>query len=404
MGKLTAIFVRKAPTGRHLDGQGLYLVVDDAGRRYWQYRYQRAGRERGMSLGSADDVALADARKAHAAARALLLDGKDPLEERDRTKLDLTRRFADVAEGYIADHEARWHGPRSAQQWRGSLRDYAYPRIGKVPVAEIGVQHVLKVLKPIWGKGEGKLPETASRVRGRLEAILDYAAAMGWRTGPNPAIWRGGLRSLLPAKSDLHTTRHYAALDWRDAPEFMAKLGALHRAGMASLALAFLVYTAARSGEVRGATWDEFDIQAKVWTIPAGRMKARREHRVPLAEPAMAILQVLAPVKSDSPLVFFGIKPGKPLADVTLKDQMRRLGFGDKTVHGWRSCFRDWAADTGKPSDLAEAALAHVAGNAVVQAYQRSDLLDARRVLMDAWAAYLLKPRADVVPLRPAIA
>ena len=180
------------------------------------------------------------------------------MEERDRTKLDLTRRFADVADAYIADHEPGWRHPKSVVQWRGSLKNYAYPLIGKMPVAEVEVQHVLKVLRPIWGKGDGKKPETASRVRGRLEAILDYATAMGWRTGPNPAVWRGGLKSLLPAKSDLHATRHFAALDWREMPAFMAQLR--ERDDMGARALAFAILTAVRSGEVRGARWDEIDM------------------------------------------------------------------------------------------------------------------------------------------------
>jgi integrase len=382
MGRLTATAVRGLRLeGKYLDGQGLALVIDRAGRRYWQYRYQRAGRERAMSFGSADDVTLADARKLHAEARAVLLAGRDPLEERDRTKLDLSRRFADATEGYIADHEAGWRGPKSAQQWRGSLRDYATPLIGRVPVAEIDVQHVLKVLRPIWSVR----PETASRVRGRIEMILDYASAMGWRTGPNPAIWRGGLKPLLPAKANLHTAEHYAAMDWRAMPAFMAEL---HQqpGGMGGLALAFLIYTAVRSGDARGAVWAEFDLAQKLWVIPAGRMKARKEHRVPLSQPAMDILRMLADVRTGD-LVFFGTGRDRPVADVTLSGQLRRLGHGDVTVHGFRSTFRDWCADTGKPADPAEAALAHAPASRVVAAYQRSDLLEARRGLMEAWAA-----------------
>ncbi len=402
MGRLTATAVRGLRTkGKYLDGQGLVLVVRHTGQRYWQYRFQRGGRERVMSFGSADDVTLADARKLHAEARALLLVGKDPLEERDRVKLDLTRRFADVADAYIAAHEPRWRSPISARQWRGSLRDYAHPLIGKVPVAEIGVQHVLKVLRPIWGKGEGKKPVTASRVRSRIEIVLDYASAMGWRTGGNPAIWRGSLKSLLPANSDLHTVKHHAAMDWRACPEFIAKLRQ-RPAGMGGFALTFLVYTAARSAEVRGATWDEFDLQAGIWTIPADRMKARKEHRIPLSQPAIDILRMLIELRTGA-LVFPGNRPGRPLGDTTLKDQLRWLGHGDVTVHGFRSSFRDWCADTGKPSDLAEAALAHTPASGVVRAYQRSDLLEARRGLMEAWATFLSRPAGVVVPLRTAV-
>jgi integrase len=396
MGRLTAAAVRGLRTeGRYLDGQGLALVVNRADQRYWQFRFQRGGRERVMSFGSADDVTLADARKLHAEARALLLAGKDPLEERDRTKLDLTRRFADVAEAYITDHEARWRSPRGASQWRNSLRDYVHPVIGKVPVAEIGVQHILKVLRPIWGKGQK--PDTARRVRNRLEIILDYAAAMGWRTGANPAIWRGGLKPLLPATSDLHTAEHYAAMDWREMPPFMGRLR--RRDGIASLALTFLIHTASRSGEVRGAIWDEFDLQAGIWTIPASRMKAHREHRVPLSQPAMDILRMLAGIRAGD-VVFVGSRRGRLLCDVTLKNQLRRMGHGDVTVHGFRSSFRDWCADTGKSESLAEAALAHSSGSKVVQAYRRSDLLEARRGLMEAWADFLTRPMGVVVPLR----
>ena len=394
MGRLTATAVRGLRAeGRHLDGQGLALVVDRAGRRYWTYRYQRAGRERSMGLGSADDVSLADARKLHAEARALLLAGKDPLEERGRAELDLTRRFEDVSTAYVTAHEARWHGAKTAQQWRSTLRDYVHPLIGKVPVAEIGVQHVLKVLNPVWNTK----PDTARRIRARLEFVLDYAFAMNWRQGPNPAIWRGSMKSLLPAPSDLHTTQHHAALDWRECPAFMARL--CERDSTASLALALLILTAVRSGEVRGARWDEIDLGRAIWTIPADRMKAGREHRVPLSPAAMEIVRKLAEMRSGD-LVFPGVVRGHPLSDVTLKNQLRQLGYGTVTVHGFRSTFRDWVADTGKPADLAEAALAHVSGSAVVRAYARSDLLEARRALMSAWADFLTN--AVVVPLRAA--
>ena len=277
MGTLTTVAVRGLRTeGKHLDGQGLALVIDRAGRRYWQYRYQRAGRERVMSFGSADDVTLAAARKLHAEARALLLAGKDPLEERDRAKLDLTRRFAEVAEAYITAHEPRWRGPHSARQWRANLRDHVYPAIGKMPVAEIDVHHVLRVLKPIWGKKQ----VTASRVRSRIEMVLDYATALGWRTGANPAVWRGGLRSLLPAEADLHTVTHFAALNWCDMPALLVELGACD--SMPARTLTFLIYTAARTAEARGAVWSEIDLDRALWTIPPARMKTGREQRIPL--------------------------------------------------------------------------------------------------------------------------
>jgi integrase len=267
-----------------------------------------------------------------------------------------------------------------------------------MPVENIGTEHVLACLRPIWAE----IPETASRVRSRIELVLDYAAALGWRTGVNPAMWRGGLKALLPAKGKLRTTRHYAALGWRDAPSLVQRLLS-QPGGMGTLALAFLILTAARSGEARGATWSEIDLVTATWTIPAERMKAGREHRVPLSGPAIDLLRMLAMVRTASPLVFFGVgSDGRPVADVTLKDVLRRLGHGDVTVHGMRSTFRDWCADNGRPWDLAEAALAHLPASKVVQAYQRSDMLEQRRGLMAEWASFLTRPSANVIPLRAA--
>ena len=265
MGTLTAVAVRGLRTeGKHLDGQGLALVIDCAGRRYWQYRYQRAGRERVMSFGSADDVTLAAARKLHAEARAATRR-QGPLEERDRAKLDLTRRFAEVAEAYITAHEPRWRGPHSARQWRANLRDHVYPAIGKMPVAEIDVHHVLRVLKPIWGKKQ----VTASRVRSRIEMVLDYATALGWRTGANPAVWRGGLRSLLPAEADLHTVTHFAALNWCDMPALLVELGACD--SMPARTLTLLIYVP-QLGRQRRA------VRSGARSISIGRYGRSRRH------------------------------------------------------------------------------------------------------------------------------
>jgi integrase len=350
-----------------------------------------------MTFGNADDVSLAEARKVHAEARALLLRGLDPLDERGKTKLDLSHHFSDVAKVCIAAKAQGWRSPRWANEWRNTLRDYAMPVLGKMPVAEIGVEHVLKVLGPLWKEK----PDVARRLRLRLETVLDYAKAAGWRAGENPATWRGNLKHLLAARTKVSLV-HYAALDWRDAPELMAKLSP--SAGVAERCLRFLLLTATRSGEARGCRWDEIDLDAAVWTIPAGRMKAEREHRVPLSKPALAILDELAAVRTGS-LVFpsrYHMPPpasGK-LASSTLPDVLRRIGHGEITVHGFRSTFRDWCGDTAKPADVAEAALAHQTGNAVVRAYARSDLFERRRVLMDQWADYLTKPPAQVVPLR----
>jgi integrase len=396
--RLTAATVKGLRTeGRYLDGQGLALVVNRADQRYWQYRYQRGGRERVMSLGNADTTTLVEARKLHAEARALLLAGKDPLEERDRAKLDLTRRLADVADAYVAAHEARWRSPKTARLWRSHMRDYIGPLIGKVPVAEIEVQHVLKVLRPIWNTK----PVTAGKLRADLETLLDYASAMRWRTGANPAVWRGSMKSLLPAVPALHTTTHHAALDWRAAPAFMTALRA--RDSMAARVLQFIMLTAARTTEVRGATWSEIDLQQGVWTIPAARMKGGKEHRIPLSAPARDIVRVLADLRTTGDLVFPGFSRDRPLADVSLKRELCRLGQGACTVHGFRSTFRDWAAETtAHPNHVVELALAHAIGNAVEAAYRRGDLIEKRTALMADWATYLAKPEADVVALRAA--
>jgi integrase len=396
MGKLNARAVQGHRTqGRYADGDGLSLIVDKAGRRYWVFRFMRDGRSRTMSLGNADVMTLAEARAAHQGARRLLLAGTDPLDARATAKVPPPERhtFGEAAESYIGDHRAGWRGPRVAEQWRQSLADHA-KRLSAMPVEAIGIEHVLAVLRPIWPE----IPETASRVRSRIELVLDYATALGWRSGPNPAMWRGGLKALLPAKGKLHATTHYAALDWREAPGLMAALRE-RTTGMGTLCLRFLMLTACRSGEARGARWDEIDVVNRIWTIPANRTKQGRPHRVALSEPALDILTLLAGVRTEKPLVFFGTGSGlHPLADVTLKDVLRRLGHGDVTVHGMRSCFRDWCADTGRSAELAEAALAHLPASVVVQAYQRSDLLEPRRGLMSAWATYLTMP-AEVVRL-----
>jgi integrase len=398
MGKMTAATVRglREP-GRHADGHGLSLLIDRAGRRYWTYRYMLSGRSRTMTLGNADAMTLAEARSAHTDARSLVLKGRDPLAAREAAKAPPPRQhsFGEAAAAYIANHRAGWRGPRVAEQWRQSLADHARKLTDK-PVAAITTEDVLKVLLPIWAD----LPETASRVRSRIELILDAATALGWRQGPNPAMWRGGLKAVLPSKGTLRKTKHYAALDWASAPALMAALRE-RTTGMGALCLRFLMLTACRSGEARGARWDEIDMVNRVWTIPAGRTKQGRPHRVPLSQPATDILAMLAEVRTESPLVFFGTGSGlRPLADVTLKDALRRLGHGDVTVHGMRSCFRDWCADHGKSAELAEAALAHLPASMVVQAYQRSDLLDARRGLMDAWASFLTAPPAVVIPFK----
>jgi integrase len=395
MPRLTASRVRglRMP-GRYSDGHGLVLHVVSSEKRYWMFRYQRAGRARLMSLGNADVLSLAEARNLLAQARALLARGVDPLDEREHAKERArpTISFSDAAERYIAAHKAGWR-PRGEQHWRQSLVLHVMPHFGARPVASVSVEDVLRALTPIWVE---KNP-MAVIVRSRIELVLDYAEARGWRSGENPARWRGKLRHLLPRPGKVHRIEHRAALPWQEAPALFAALSAEN--GMASRCLAFLILTAARSSEARGCRWSEIDLDAALWTIPVARMKSGREHRVPLPNAAMAILTELYAVQTGD-LVFFGNVRGRPVADTTINKMLRRLGHDGFTLHGFRSTFRDWCADAGKPGDLAEAALAHVTGSAVVRAYQRSDLLDARRSLMQAWADFLTRAAADVVPLR----
>jgi integrase len=397
MAALTAAVVRglRAP-GKYRDGHGLMLHVVGEGKRYWIFRYQRDGRERTMALGNADVLSLADARRLHTEARALLAKGIDPLAKREQAKAEKapTVSFGEAAERYIMAHRAGWR-PRGEQHWRQSLALHVLPVFGRKPVGQVNVDDVLRALQPIWVSKTSM----ATIVRSRIELVLDYAKAHGWRSGENPALWRGNLRSLLPPPGKVHRVEHRAALPWQDAPALMKRLR--EAPGMAAMALRFIVLTGCRSGEARGATWDEIDPVAGLWSLPAGRMKAGQPHRVPLSDAALELLEPLAGLRQAA-LVFFGQARGRPLCDVTLKNLLRRLGHGDITVHGFRSTFRDWCADHGQPADLAEMALAHTVGSAVERSYRRSDVLERRRRLMEAWAAFLTREPADVVPLRAA--
>jgi integrase len=385
--------------GHYTDGNGLVLHVVAPSRRYWVFRYKRDGRERSMALGNADLLSLAEARKLHAEARLLLARGVDPLDARRQAKAQRAKTisFSDAASAFIDAHRSSWRG-RGASQWRQCMADHVLPVFGRKPVGDVSIEDVLRALRPIW---QTRTP-TAVIVRSRIEMVLDYARAHGWRAADagNPATWRGNLRSLLPPPARLHTVAHHAALPWRDAPALFDRLRA--ESSIAARCLCFLMLTAVRSSEASGARWDEIDPDAAVWTIPASRMKMKKLHRVPLSEPACGILRELAKLRLCD-LVFYGHKArrvGAPMCGASLKAVLRRLGHGDVTVHGMRSTFRDWCADTGKSWDLAEQALAHVTGSAVERAYRRSDLLDARRVLMQQWADFLTREPAQVVPLR----
>lgn len=393
--------------GLYGDGAGLALHVGPTGSKSWVLRYMIDGKAREMGLGPLHVVGLADARKLAAKARWLIrVDGVDPLEarhaERVARRQDAARgvTFQACAAKYIAANRVGWKNAKHALQWGVSLATYAYPVIGEMSVTAIDTGDVMRVLEPIWTAK----PETASRVRGRVETVLDYAKAHGWRAGENPARWRGHLQNVLPARTKVARVEHHAALPWQDVGAFLVALRS--QDDITARALEFAILTAARTGEVLGACWGEVDLQAAVWTVPAARMKGGREHRVPLSDAAAGVLRDMARLRTDDSLatfVFPGPEHGKPLSSMSLFWLLRRMKRGDVTVHGFRSSFKDWAAETGQPSDVSEAALAHALGSKVQAAYQRGDLLERRRRLMDAWSAFCGRTASatgEVVELR----
>ncbi len=393
--------IKDRPPGRHGFGDRLWLEV--AGGRTWSFRYMVQGRARAMGLGSWPTVTLPMARAKVAAALALIEAGKDPIDERRKVKagedLAQARRvtFADAAEAYITGHEAAWRSPKSAPQWRASLKTYAAPIIGRLPVADVATGDVLKVLRPIWQVK----PETAVRVRGRLEAVLAAAIAQGWATEPNPARWHNHLQMVLPPRSKVAPVTPHPALDWRDMPGFMA--GLQEQDGFGALALEFTILTAARSGEARGATWDEIDLKEALWRVPASRMKANRPHTVPLSAPALGVLHKAAALRGTGDFVFPGMKPERPLSDMSLLAVLKRIGRADITPHGFRATFKTWASDkTEEPREVIEASLAHVVGDRAEQAYQRGTWLERRRKLMDAWGRYCDGQASEALEFRKA--
>lgn len=393
--------LRTLGPGMHGDGGGLYLRVIPSGGRSWVFRYSLNGRRRDMPLGSLDTFTLSDARERARQARQQVADGIDPIDARAATKAEAAkpkpgRTFEAVAQRFIAANEPGWRNEKHVLQWRSTLATYILPIIGTLDVDEIETSHVLEILSPIWSTK----PETASRVRGRIEAILDAAKVQGLRKGENPARWRGHLSALLPAKRKVRRVKHHASLPYPEMPGLWPRLEAAD--GMSAWALRFAILTATRSGEVRGALWSEIDLDAGLWTIPAERMKAEKEHRVPLSEPALAILRTMQGIQTCD-LVFPGRRK-QALSDMALAMVLRRMQL-DVTVHGFRSSFRTWVAEeTSIPVDIAEAALAHTPPNAMIEIYQRGDLLKRRRQLMDAWAAFVTTPAAgsNVLPLRRA--
>jgi integrase len=402
LNRLSAIEVRGLNRGgMYHDGGGLYLQVSGRGAKSWIYRFMLDGRGREMGLGPLTTISLAEARKRAAECRKLRLDGIDPIEtrreQRSRRRLDAARAmsFDKCAAAYIDAHKAGWRNPKHAKQWPSTLEAYASPVFGSLPVHTIDVGLVMKAIEPIW---QSK-PETASRLRGRIEAVLDWATVRGYRKGENPARWRGHLDKLLPARSKIRKVEHHPALPYAEIAEFIEALR--RQEGIAARALEFLILTAARTGEVIGSQWDEIDLQDKVWVIPGTRMKAGREHRVPLFGAAHSILARLREVR-ESDFVFPGGKKGKPLSDMAMLKLLKRMGRDDLTAHGFRSTFRDWAAEcTNFPRDVVEMALAHTIESKVEAAYRRGDLFQKRRQLMEAWARFCLKIRAqpEILPI-----
>ena len=398
IGRLTALKVEKAKKpGMYADGGGLYLRVTPEGARNWVLRFMLDRRPRWMGLGPLALYGLAEARARALDARRKRHEGIDPIEARRagraRQQLDAAKAvtFKQCAESYINSHRAGWRSDKHAGQWGATLATYAYPIIGTLPVQAVDTGLVLKALEPIWAAK----PETASRLRGRIESVLDFAKVRGYRDGDNPARWRGHLAKLLPARSKVRAVEHHSALPYPDLPAFLATLRT--QEGIAARALEFLILTGARTGEVIGAQWSEIDLLDKTWTVPAARMKAHREHRVPLSPRALAILSEIQAAARDGGFVFAGGKAGRPLSNMAFLMLLRRMGRADLTAHGFRATFKTWASErTSFQNEIIEASLAHVTGGKVEQAYMRGDLVEKRRRLMQQWATYCTAdPKAE---------
>lgn len=393
LNRLKALEVeRKKAPGYYADGGGLYLQVSPAKTKSWIFRYALDGRSREMGLGPFPETTLARAREKAGEARSLLKDqGKDPIEERRARKAaeaaERARRvtFEDAATKYINGHKAGWKNAKHGDQWNNTLKAYAYPVLGALPVQEVDTEQVLKVLEPIWTTKT----ETATRVRQRIESILDWAKTRGHRSGENPARWRGHLENTLPKPGRVQKVQHHPALPYAEIPAFMKELKGYD--GVGSAGLQFLILTAARTNEVAAARWSEIDLDGRVWTIPEDRIKARKEHRVPLTEPALVILEAMKKLSTDD-YVFPGGKKDRSLSNGAFLALLKRMKRTEITAHGFRSTFKDWASETTSfPDDVSEAALAHTVRDKTKKAYKRGDLFDKRRKLMDAWAKYCAK-------------
>lgn len=392
--------------GMHCDGGGLYLCVTPPSASSWVYRFMLRGTRREMGLGAYPELSLDTARALAADARSKAKSGLDPLKERESQRasqsLEKARAitFQQCAAEYIAAQSGKWRSAKHEAQWSSTLAAHVYPKIGDLPVATVDRQLVIRVLEPIWKT----IPDTATKVRGRMEAILAYAGVRDYRTGPNPAQWRGVLDKVFPTRTQIRPTVHFAALPFKKLPAFVAKLE--EEEGDVANALMFTILTAARTGEVIGAQWSEIDLEEGIWTVPGKRMKTGREHRVPLSRHAVAVLRKQHKATGGTGYVFKGRNLKKGLSNMTmLKLLKERMGYANLTVHGFRSCFRDWAEEeTAFPRSVTEAALAHTVGDKVEAAYRRGDLFDKRRKLMEAWTRFCTTPVAagNVIPLKRA--
>lgn len=394
--RLTAHTVRKVTDrGLHADGAGLYLQVTPSGGKSWVFRFTLDGRTRDMGLGPVHTIGLPAARAAAAECRRLRLNGSDPIEHRRRTReaaraeAAKAMTFGEAAEAYISTYGAAWRDPKHRARWRSTLSTYANG-LCSVPLHAVDTAKVLRVLEPIWVE---KI-ETANRVRNRIEAVLDWANARGYRQGDNPARWREHLEKLLPARTKVRRVVHRPALPYQQLPAFVAKLQ--FQPGSSAKALQFAILTATRTSETLGARWSEVDLDRATWTIPAARMKAQREHRIPLSSPALRLLAEQRE-QSQGDFIFAGRAGG--LSNMALLSLLKRMGRSDITTHGFRSTFRDWAAEqTDFPREVAEMALAHAVSNKVEAAYRRGDLFDKRRQLMNDWGAFTGLPMHERSP------
>ncbi|CAM8846180.1 Integrase [Burkholderia pseudomallei] len=391
LNRLTAVQVTRAKKpGVYSDGGGLYLQITRTLTKSWLFRYMRDGVSRGMGLGPIHTVSLAEARIKAQDVRRMLLEGIDPLEAK-KVKRQAERRermkslpFRDCANQYIDAHRKSWKNEKHAAQWGSTIETYANPIIGNLMVTEIDTDEIMRVLEPIWAEKT----ETATRLRGRIESILAWATVRGYRTGLNPARWKGHLDHLLPKPSRLRKTNHHAALPYAEASAFMQSLQ--QQEGAAAQALQLVILTASRTNEVIAACKSEFDLPAKIWTIPAERMKARREHRVPLSPAALALVKPLIDTGT-SAFLFPATKENRHLSNMAMLQLLKRMKREDLTVHGFRSTFKDWARETTDYArEVSEAALAHIIGDQTEAAYARGDLFMKRAGLMQDWADYVL--------------